>query len=242
MFIYVPGQGVMFVGDFMMPYLGAPFVQEGDFDGLLGAIDIAIEEQPRYLLHGHEPLTRNFSSTAILGELKTDLRWLREQVLTAVQRGDERAAIQQANLIPPGLPGGNADVYLPYLVLREHVIDRLYNQNVGYWQADLQGVDQLGRADRTELIVDYLGISENQLTKAVDHLAADGKYELAASLLESSGSRFSESESVRKAERAVYLKLVEKYQNTDPFKFIIYSAKIKEQTPQMTDGRVGTRN
>ena len=34
-------------------------------------------------------------------------------------------------------------------------------------------------------------------------------------------------------ERLIYLKLIEKHQNTDPFKFIIYSAKIGEQTPQM---------
>jgi hypothetical protein len=27
---------------------------------------------------------------------------------------------------------------------------------------------------------------------------------------------------------------MEKHQNTDPFKFIIYSGKIGEQTPQMT--------
>jgi hypothetical protein len=30
------------------------------------------------------------------------------------------------------------------------------------------------------------------------------------------------------------LKLMEKHQNTDPFKFIIYSGKIGAQTPQMT--------
>ena len=30
-----------------------------------------------------------------------------------------------------------------------------------------------------------------------------------------------------------YLKLMEKYQNTDPFKYILYSAKIGEQTPPM---------
>ena len=32
-------------------------------------------------------------------------------------------------------------------------------------------------------------------------------------------------------ERLVYIKLMEKYQNTDPFKYILYSAKIGEQTP-----------
>ena len=234
MFIYLPDQSVMFVGDFIMPYLGAPFAEEGDFLGLMDAIDVVVEKHPQHLLHGHEPLTRNFASATMLAQLKTDLVWLYEQVLTAVRRGDERAAIHQANLIPPGLLGGQPDVYQPYLILREHVIDRLYDQNVGYWQPDLQGLDHLGRADRAGLLVDYLGISEKQLVKTVERLAADGKYELAASLLESSGSRFEHSTSVANAKRLVYFKLMEENQNTDPFKFIIYSGKIGEQTPQMT--------
>src|SRR5262245_19444382 len=103
MLIHLPDQGVMFVGDFIMPYLGAPFVQEGNLEGLLDAIDIVAQKNPRYLLHGHEPLTRNFASAAMLAQLKTDLVWLREQVLGAMRRGDERGAIHQANLIPPGL-------------------------------------------------------------------------------------------------------------------------------------------
>src|SRR6266851_5472153 len=237
MFIHLPDQGVMFVGDFIMPYLGAPFVEEGDFQGLLDAIDVVVEKHPQYLLHGHEPLTRNFRSATMLAQLKTDLVWLREQVLTAVRRGDERAAIHQANLIPPSLLGGQPDVYQPYLILREHVIDRLYDQNVGYWQPDLQGLDHLGRADRAELLVDYLGLSEKKLVRTVERLAADGKYEMAASLLESSGNRFEHSGSVANAKRLVYLKLMENYQNTDPFKFIIYSGKIGEQTPQMASGK-----
>jgi glyoxylase-like metal-dependent hydrolase (beta-lactamase superfamily II) len=233
MFINLPDQGVMFVGDFIMPYLGAPFVEEGDFQGLLDAIDVVVEKHPQHLLHGHEPLTEIFASATMLARLKTDLAWLHEQVLTAVRRGDARAAIHQANLIPPGLLGGQEDVYQPYLILREHVIDRLYDQNVGYWQPDLQGLDHLGSSDRAELLVDYLGISEKQLVRTVERLAADGKYELAAALLESSGSRFEHSDSVAKAKRLVYLKLMEKNQNTDPFKFIIYSGKIGEETPQM---------
>ena len=236
MFIHMPDLGVMFVGDFIMPYLGAPFAPEGDLRGLLDAIDIVVQKNPKFLLHGHEPLTRNFGSPAILAQLKVDLGWLREQVLAAIRRGDVRASIQQGNLVPPDLLHGNPDVYLPYFLMREHVIDRLYDQNVGYWQADLTGLDHLGRADREDLLVDYLGVSEKQLTKAVERLVADGKYELAASLLESSGDRFKNSESVAKAKRLVYLKLMEKNQNTDPFKFILYSAKIEEQTPQMSSG------
>ncbi len=68
----------------------------------------------------------------------------------------------------------------------------------------------------------------------MERLTADGMYELAASLLELAGDRFEHSSSVANAQRLVYLKLMEKHQNTDPFKFIIYSGKIREQTPQMT--------
>src|SRR5882757_7518596 len=234
MFIHLPGQGVMFVGDFIMPYLGAPFVEEGDFQGLLDAIDVVVEKRSQHLLHGHEPLTRNFASSSMLAQLKTDLVWLREQVLNATRRGDDRAAIHQANLIPPGLLNDQPDVYQPYLILREHVIDRLYDQNVGYWQSDLQGLEHLTRADHAELLIDYLGVSERQLVNAVERLTADGKYELAASLFESAGDRFEHSSSVANAKRLVYLKLMEKHQNTDPFKFIIYSGKIGERTPQIT--------
>ena len=237
MFIHLPDLGVLFVGDFIMPYIGAPFVVEGDLQGLLDAIDVVKQKNPRYMLHGHEALTRNFSSPDMLAQLKTNLSWLRDQVLTAIRRGDTRAAIHQANLIPPDLLNGRPDVLLPYLVLREHVIDRLYHQNVGYWQADLEGLDHIGDSDRAELLVDYLGLSEKQLVRAAEKMAADGKYELAASLLKSSSARFGRTESIAKAERLVYLKLMEKYQNTDPFKYILYSAKIGEQTPAMATGK-----
>jgi glyoxylase-like metal-dependent hydrolase (beta-lactamase superfamily II) len=66
MFLNLPDDGVLFVGDFIMPYLGAPFVEEGDLQGLLDAIDIVVQKNPRYLLHGHEPLTRNFASASML--------------------------------------------------------------------------------------------------------------------------------------------------------------------------------
>jgi hypothetical protein len=42
---------------------------------------------------------------------------------------------------------------------------------------------------------------------------------------------------VARARCPVYLKLMEKYQNTDPFKFILYSAKIDEQTTQISNGK-----
>jgi alkyl sulfatase BDS1-like metallo-beta-lactamase superfamily hydrolase len=185
------------------------------------------------LLHGHEPLTRQFASPSMLAHLKTSLAWLHEEVLAAIRRGAERASIQQANLISPGLLAGDPDAHLPYLVMREHVINRIYDQHVGYWQPDLQGVDYLSQADRGSMLIDYLGVSERQLIKALERMIAEGKYELAATVLDWTKGRFAESKSLREVERLTYLKLMEKYQEFDPFKFIIYSGKIGDQTPQM---------
>ncbi|MBV9180121.1 MAG: MBL fold metallo-hydrolase, partial [Acidobacteria bacterium] len=233
MLIYLRGEKVMFMGDIIMPYLGAPFAQEGDLEGLFDAIDVIVSRNPQYLLQGHEPLTRNFSSLLILSHLKTDLQWLREQVLAAIRRGDDRAAIHDANLIPPDFLVTQPDAYQPYYILREHVIDRLYDQNVGYWQANLEGLAHPSRTDRTELLVDYLGLSESQIVKAANRLSTDGKYAIAAELLETAEPKFSHSDALKRAKRFAYLKLMEKNQNTDPFKFVIYSAKAGEQTPQI---------
>ena len=231
--IHLPDHQVMFAGDFIMPYLGAPFLPEGSLDGLLDTIDVVARKNPRHLLYGHEPLTRIFADPAVLVTLKSHLAWLRGEVLAAFQRGMERTAIQQANLIPPGLLSEDARAHVPYLVLRENVINRLYHQLSGYWQPDLEGVDYVSRADRGSMLVDYLGVSEEQLAKAVERMVADGKHELAASALEWTRNRFPESERLKHVESLTYLKLVEKYQNFNPFKVIVYSRKSGMRIPQM---------
>jgi glyoxylase-like metal-dependent hydrolase (beta-lactamase superfamily II) len=233
MLIYLPDEKIMFMGDVIMPYLGAPFIEEGDLQGLLDAIDVVVSRNPRHLLHGHEPLTRVFSSALVLSHLKTDLAWLRDQVLTAIRRGDERATIHESNLIPPDLLTNQPDAYQPYYILREHVIDRIYDQNVGYWEANLHGLAHPDRIDRAELLFDYLGLSEAEIVKAAERLAQDGKYAMAADLLDSAQVKFPDSDRLKRTRRVAYLKLMEKNQNTDPFKFIIYSGQIGEQTPQI---------
>jgi glyoxylase-like metal-dependent hydrolase (beta-lactamase superfamily II) len=226
--IHLPELGVMFAGDILMPYLGAPFVEEGSLDGLLAAIDEVVKREPRVLVHGHDPLTRVFGSPSLLARLKAPLSWLRDRALDGVRRGRERGEIQQANLIAPGVLE-DPDLHLPYLLLRENVIDRIYDQNVGYWQADLEGVDVLARADRGSLLVDYLDVSESRLVAATKRMIADGNLELAATALEWTRGRFEPSPSLREVERLTYLKLMEKYQSFNPFKFILYSAKIGER-------------
>jgi len=234
MFIHLPELETAFVGDFIMPYLGAPFVHEGDLPGLYEAIDVLAKLRPALILHGHEPLTRMFTSTAMLEQVRDDLTWLQGQVEQAMRRGAARADIHQANLVPPALLSGAHDTAVPYLVLREHVIDRIFSQRGGYWQADLQGLDYLGRADQADLLLHYLGRSESQVLDAARQLVQDGKYELAAHLLEACRAQLGSSKAFAEVQRTVYLKLMEKYQNDDPFKFILYASKAGMQVPPLS--------
>jgi glyoxylase-like metal-dependent hydrolase (beta-lactamase superfamily II) len=50
MLIYLPEAQVMFMGDCIMPYLGAPFAEEGDLQvqGLLDAIDVVVQRNPQH--------------------------------------------------------------------------------------------------------------------------------------------------------------------------------------------------
>jgi hypothetical protein len=64
-------------------------------------------------------------------------------------------------------------------------------------------------------------------------MIADGKHELAADTYESTKARFPAGGALEKSGRAAYLKLMEKYQEFNPFKFIIYSGRIEHVTPQV---------
>lgn len=233
MLIRLPEHGVLFVGDILMPYVGAPFVEEGSPEGLLAAIEQVSALKPRLLLHGHEPLTRVFDSTEMLDDLRVQLAWLREAVLREMARGSERGAIQQANLMPPTLARSPASVHLAYLVMRENMINRLFDQHSGYWQNGLQGLDALTDADHGTALVDYLGVSESQLATAVERMVADGKHELAAATLRSAQARLPRSERLTALRRVVYLKLMEQYQEFSPFKLILYAAQIDQPLPPM---------
>ena len=233
MFVHLKAHDTLFVGDFIMPFLGAPFVVEGNLDGLLDAIDVVTRLNPRHILHGHEPLNRIFPTPAVLAAMKSHLAWLRDEVLAGIRRGRDRAALQQANLIPPALLAGDHAVFQPYLVMRENVINRLWHQHVGYWQPDLQGMDVLGRADRGSLLADYLGVSERQLASAAERMIADGKYELAATALDWTRGRYGDSARLEALRRTAYLKLTEKFQEYNPFKFIVYSGQAGLDLPQL---------
>jgi glyoxylase-like metal-dependent hydrolase (beta-lactamase superfamily II) len=231
--VFMPAEGVLFAGDVVMPYIGSPFVNEGNLDGLFQAIAEIERRQPKVLLHGHEPLTRVFDSSAMLAELRTHLTWLRAQVLEAIQRGEPRAATQQRSLIPPGIARSSSRTQLAYLVLRENTINRIYHQHTGYWQADLQGMDGITHADQGALLVDYLGLDERRLAKAAERLVADGRHEQAAMLVQWVAARGPIGRDLEAAGRLAFARLMERYQEYNPFKFIVYSGEAGIDLPRV---------
>jgi len=233
MLIHLPDHGVLFVGDILMPYLGAPFIEEGSVEGLLAGIDQVVALRPRLLLHGHEPLTRLFDSTVMLADLRVQLAWLHDQVGVGMATGQTRAALQQANLVPPTLAQSPSAVHLAYLVLRENLINRLFDQGSGYWQNGLQGLDALSDAEHGAALVDYLGLDESRILDATERMVADGRHELAAATLRWAQARLPASPRLCQVRELVYLKLMEKYQEFNPFKFILYAAQIGQSTAQM---------
>ena len=232
LFVHLADTGTLFVGDFIMPFIGAPFVEEGDVDGLIQAIDLIAELDPDRILHGHEPLTLNWPTSDKLQPMRIHLGWLRDEVRNAIRAGTSRAEIHRLNLIPPSLFDDPASQGF-FLVMREHVIDRLYDQSVGYWEADLTGLDHLGAEDYGALLADYLDLSDTALASALERMIERGDHHLAERVARWGRASYPDSERLAAVQQDAALRLKGKYQSINPFKFILYSELANDPTPQL---------
>src|SRR5215469_2573772 len=129
--IELPDSGVVFVGDVFMPYLGAPFNAEGSVEGLLKAITLLRSLHPKLLIHGHTPLTENFTVQA-LEPLEIGVRSIYRDTLSSIHDGAPLSEALWRNLVPAELEP-YPDVVPAFLLMREGAIKRLYSQLTGYW-------------------------------------------------------------------------------------------------------------
>ncbi|MGZ5055853.1 MAG: hypothetical protein ACXWAT_13065, partial [Methylobacter sp.] len=121
----------------------------------------------------------------------------------------------------------------PFLVMRENVINRLYDQNVGYWQPDQQGMDTLSQKEFGLLLTRYLDLSEQDMADAIEKMLESGDHELAARTSTWALTQYPSDKRLQALKETAFLKLKEEYQEFNPFKFIIYSESIHNQTPQL---------
>lgn len=219
--IDVPDRGALFVGDAFMPYLGAPFVAEGSAEGLFETMALIRSLQPRLLVHGHPPLTDIFT-VAALPAIEAALRELHQRVRTAVAEGRTLAEILHDNFLPASLREHPPSV-LPYLVMRDNFVKRVYHQSTGYWKPDGEGMEMLAPAEWASALDLLGGHREDAFVRCVRDLAERGDDVLALKLAQLGLLRYPSSEALAALRLRALDNLRLRHQQLSPFKFIIYS-------------------
>lgn len=221
LFVHLPKQGLLFVGDVLMPYVGPPFLSEGSPEGYLEALAAVRSIAPRRLIHGHPPLTRFFNVDAVPG-LETALRSLYDRYLPDVLRSRPVADMLHDNYLPSSLRESPKAV-LPYLIVRDHFLQRLHRQKAGYWQSDGDGMEPLTRADWAALLDQVGDGSDGPFVRVAENLLARGDGPLALKVVEMGLLRHPASEGLKRARTKALSMVIERYNPVDPFRFIIYS-------------------
>jgi len=221
LFVHLPQHQLLFVGDAFMPYVGPPLLSEGSPEGYLEALALVRSLAPRRLIHGHPPLTRFFNMDAVPG-LEASLRSLYERYRPDALHGRPLAEMLNDNYLPPSLQE-NPRAVIPYLVTRDHFLQRLHRQNAGYWQSDGEGMELFTRAEWAALLDQFGAGGDASFSRVAKDLLARGDAALGLRIAEMGLLRYANSETLRDARKRALAMLIERYHPVDPFRFIIYS-------------------
>jgi glyoxylase-like metal-dependent hydrolase (beta-lactamase superfamily II) len=218
--VYLPASGVLFIGDVMMPYLGAPFFAEGSPDGLLDTLRLIAELNPRVLVHGHPVLTELFTTQTVPGLLAA-LTELRDDSLARIRDGQTLTQVLDAGVLPEVLREHPVAVG-PYLAIREHFVQRLYHQQSGYWQPDGQGLEAIAPADRAAALDLLAGGRPEQFAAAAQALLDQRDAALALEIASAGLVTHPEHADLARLRTQALYRLMERHQLQDPFRFLIY--------------------
>ena len=73
--IHLPEEGIIFGGDFVMPYPGAPFAEEGTVEGFIDGITAAEDLKPKQT-YAHDGINFLFPTTETLLGYLAPIAWL----------------------------------------------------------------------------------------------------------------------------------------------------------------------
>ncbi|QIQ06053.1 MBL fold metallo-hydrolase [Streptomyces liangshanensis] len=230
--VHLPGRDVVFVGDILMPHLGAPFFAEGSAEGLLDTLRLLDDLGPALLVHGHAPLTAAFTPVALAG-LRPALEDLYRVVRGDITAGRTVHDILDRNHMPDVLRSHPASV-LPYILLRDNVVRRVQRQHTGYWQPDLDSVDPVSPKEWTAVLELLSGGKADVYTDTIETLLERDDLAPALRVADAALQSHPGSATLAELRRRTLLRLVERHQQTAPFKFVVYSELADLSVPEMT--------
>jgi glyoxylase-like metal-dependent hydrolase (beta-lactamase superfamily II) len=219
--IYLPASGLLFTGDVMMPYLGAPFFAEGSPEGLLEALEFITTLRPSTLIQGHTVLTELFTTDAVAGLLPA-LTELREQALSGIGAGKTLTDLIDANYLPEVLREHPVAVG-PYVAIRDHFLQRLHHQHTGYWQSDGQGLEPISPAERAAALDLLAGGKPEPFAETARVLLAQRDHALALEITNAGLACHPDAVELRELRQQALSRLMERHQLQDPFRFLIYA-------------------
>jgi glyoxylase-like metal-dependent hydrolase (beta-lactamase superfamily II) len=221
LFILDRRHDILFVGDAFMPYVGAPFVAEGSAEGYLGAISDVLELGPRRVVHGHPPLTANFTAEAMPG-LRDALGALYDHSVAAARAARPLADVLHDNFIPESLRLAPKAV-LPYLIARDTFVQRVYSKHAGYWRSNGEGIDHFTQTEWAQALDALGGHAERAFVRAVADLEARGDAAIALQVADLGLVRYPSSRALQQSRARALTTLREIHAQMNPFRFIVYS-------------------
>jgi glyoxylase-like metal-dependent hydrolase (beta-lactamase superfamily II) len=219
--IHLPGREVVFTGDMNMPYLGAPFFAEGSAEGLFDAMETVMALNPRLLIHGHAGLTAAYTIEAFAGLLPA-LRDLHDTVQTAITGGSTLTEILQLNHMPDVLRDHSSAV-IPYVVTRDHLIQRVHRQQTGYWHFNGGGVEQFTAAELAAAADLLGGGTAAAFRTAAAELTRRGEHALALRICDLGLLSHPGTPELANLRQSVLQRMIERNQMLNPFKFAYYA-------------------
>ena len=105
-------------------------------------------------------------------------------------------------------------------MIRDHFTERLYHQRTGYWPLDGRGLEPPTAAEHAAALDLLAGGREEQFAAT---LIGQGDHALALEIIEPGLLRHPASTTLAGLRRTALHRLMEQYQQTDPFKFLIYA-------------------
>ena len=169
----------------------------------------------------------------IVYELRSDTKMIQISERGAecrIEHGNMLVEVLHQNLLPSALRA-HPQAVIPFLVARDQLIKRVYHQRTGYWKPDGEGMEVFASKEWAAALDLLGGKKEEAFVQSVQALLDRRDDALALKLTDLGLLNYSTSQTLTNLRRRALDRLREKYQQLNPFKFIIYSGWAGAELP-----------